>query len=248
MGKSGETYGFDHNGVLITTSRFDDQLRTLGLIEPGTSGITHIRITDPGANLQKGIKNGDSLSERPLTLMAQSALAGNRDFNVTGYRDYRGVTVLGAWLWNDQLGFALATEIDQKEALLPYIKTRNAIIWLVLLTVAIATVLAIVGGMARRRRELEMLEYQAQLEITVNKRTMQLRAQNLKLETALAEVKNLSGLLPICSHCKNIRDEQGHWHKLEPYIDERTNAEFSHGICPECATKYFPGIDITPVK
>jgi len=60
------------------------------------------------------------------------------------------------------------------------------------------------------------------------------------LQQALAEVKTLSGLIPICSYCKNIRDDTGYWSQIEAYIQEHSGAEFSHSICPECAKKYFP--------
>ncbi len=64
------------------------------------------------------------------------------------------------------------------------------------------------------------------------------------LKNALAEVKKLGGLLPICSHCKKIRDDKGYWNQIELYIHEHSEAEFSHSICPECAKKHFPDIDI----
>jgi phosphoserine phosphatase RsbU/P len=55
-----------------------------------------------------------------------------------------------------------------------------------------------------------------------------------ELEAALANVKQLSGLLPICSYCKRIRGDQNYWERVESYITEHTDAKFSHGICPEC--------------
>jgi CheY-like chemotaxis protein len=55
-----------------------------------------------------------------------------------------------------------------------------------------------------------------------------------ELEAALREVKTLKGLLPICSHCKNIRDDSGYWSRLEVYIQNHSEARFSHGICPDC--------------
>ena len=64
------------------------------------------------------------------------------------------------------------------------------------------------------------------------------------LESALYEVKKLSGLLPICASCKNIRDDKGYWKKIEAYIHEHSGAEFSHSICPECAKKLYPDLDI----
>ena len=61
----------------------------------------------------------------------------------------------------------------------------------------------------------------------------------VRLREALAEVRALSGLLPICAHCKKIRDDQGYWHQVEEYIQNHSDAEFSHGLCPECARLYY---------
>ena len=61
-----------------------------------------------------------------------------------------------------------------------------------------------------------------------------------KLSTSLAEIKTLSGLLPICSSCKKIRDDKGYWEEIECYITAHSEAGFSHGICPECTEKLYP--------
>lgn len=61
-----------------------------------------------------------------------------------------------------------------------------------------------------------------------------------ELEDALAQVKTLRGLLPICANCKKIRDDQGYWHTVEQYIQEHSDAHFSHGICPECLRTLYP--------
>jgi hypothetical protein len=61
-----------------------------------------------------------------------------------------------------------------------------------------------------------------------------------KLQDALDRIKTLNGLIPICSSCKKIRDDKGYWNKLEKYIQEHSNAEFSHGICPDCMKKLYP--------
>ena len=63
---------------------------------------------------------------------------------------------------------------------------------------------------------------------------------NAELAQALAEVRRLSGLLPICSSCKRIRNEEGSWSMLEAFIQERSEAQFSHGLCPECAVRLYP--------
>jgi hypothetical protein len=61
-----------------------------------------------------------------------------------------------------------------------------------------------------------------------------------RVEEAVAQVKVLSGLLPICASCKKIRDDKGYWNQMEAYIHEHSEAQFSHGICPECADQFFP--------
>jgi len=66
----------------------------------------------------------------------------------------------------------------------------------------------------------------------------------LDLQEALAKVKTLSGLLPICSYCKKIRDDKGYWNQIESYIRDHSEAEFSHSICRECAKKYYPDMDL----
>jgi hypothetical protein len=69
-----------------------------------------------------------------------------------------------------------------------------------------------------------------------------LKATVSGLEKALGEVKILRGLLPICAACKKIRDDDGYWEHMETYIKEHSEAQFSHGICPDCATRLYPDI------
>ena len=64
--------------------------------------------------------------------------------------------------------------------------------------------------------------------------------KNTELEDALANVKLLSGLIPICANCKKIRDDKGYWNQLESYISKHSTARFSHGICPDCQHKLYP--------
>ena len=61
------------------------------------------------------------------------------------------------------------------------------------------------------------------------------RILKARIQEALAEIKTLSGLLPMCAWCKNIRDDDGHWTQIEAYVRDRTQAEFTHGICPACS-------------
>ena len=64
-----------------------------------------------------------------------------------------------------------------------------------------------------------------------------------ELQEAIAKIKTLSGLIPICAWCKKIRDDQGYWQTVEHYVKEHSQAEFTHGMCPDCQKKYFPEIE-----
>ena len=61
-----------------------------------------------------------------------------------------------------------------------------------------------------------------------------------KLEKAMREIKTLSGLIPICSSCKQVRDDKGFWHQVEAFVGDHSNARFSHGICPDCYQRLYP--------
>jgi len=78
----------------------------------------------------------------------------------------------------------------------------------------------------------------------IKKTEAELLEKKNKLEIALAEVKKLSGLLPICSSCKKIRDDKGYWNQIEEYIQKHSDAEFTHSICQECAKTHYPEIGI----
>lgn len=79
-------------------------------------------------------------------------------------------------------------------------------------------------------------------DITARKRAEEEREKLIaELREALDKVKTLSGLLPICANCKKIRDDQGYWHQVEIFIREHSAAQFTHGICPDCAKELYPG-------
>lgn len=107
----------------------------------------------------------------------------------------------------------------------------------------------------------ELIIHKGDLETLIEKRTSELTAAYEKLQEelqeravieenlteernrlvdALMEVKTLSGLLPICASCKKIRDDRGYWNQIEKYVQEHSDATFSHGICPDCAKKLYP--------
>ncbi len=79
-----------------------------------------------------------------------------------------------------------------------------------------------------------------QLNQELNNSTRMLHKKNAELRQALNHVKLLQGIIPICSHCHKIRDDDQVWEKLETYLAEHTDARFSHGICPDCMIKFYP--------
>jgi hypothetical protein len=118
FGQSGETYAFDDKGLMLSRSRFEDDLKRLALIPDKRQATTvnELELRDPGVDLTRGARPTVARSELPLTKMAASATAGEEGDDVRGYRDYRGVLVVGAWKWLPEYGFGVATEIDADEA------------------------------------------------------------------------------------------------------------------------------------
>lgn len=74
----------------------------------------------------------------------------------------------------------------------------------------------------------------------MNEKQVALLAEKKRLETAMEEIKTLSGLIPICSNCKKIRDDKGYWQQVETFIEHHTKAGFSHSICPDCFKIFYP--------
>lgn len=151
IGQSGETYAFDENAVLISDSRFDNQLKLAGEIKPGRKGMTEIRITDPGGNLING--HVSPVDKRPLTYMASHAIKGQAGFNTDGYCDYRGVRVFGVWLWDQKLGFGLTSEIDESEAMQPYYSSRLILVSVLIFTIFLMVLLINVYRVEEKQKQ-----------------------------------------------------------------------------------------------
>lgn len=113
----------------------------------------------------------------------------------------------------------------------------------------------------QKKTEVELKIHQEHLEKIVQQRTLALTEANEELQeeiderkqlekereelidqlrTSLDEIKTLRGFVPICANCKNIRDDQGYWQQVEKYVEEHSEAQFSHSICPECMKKLYP--------
>lgn len=114
-GESGETFAFDGEGVLLSESRFDDQLRQLGLIQTNASSVSalNLRLFDPGVDLTEG---GTAVTNGQLIAMVERALTGESGVEIIPFRDYRGVPVVGAWKWLPNYGFGVGLKMDSSEA------------------------------------------------------------------------------------------------------------------------------------
>ena len=145
VGRSGETYAFDREGIMRTPSRFDDELREQDLLLQ-REGRAVVELRDPGGHVAAGYRPALARHAQPLTKAVAEAIAGRDGVDVTGYRDYRGVMVVGAWRWLPEYDLGVVVEIDASEALELHEGLRSA-----LFAVYLATALALlaVGGSSR---------------------------------------------------------------------------------------------------
>src|SRR5262249_54035926 len=134
---TGETYAFDADGLLLSESRFDDELRRSGALRPDQSGMLQMVLRTPTAGA-------------PLTRAAERAIRGEPGMDLDGYNDYRGVPVVGAWVWSRALEMGVATEIDVVEALRS-LRVHQALVHA--LTVLGAVLLIGLGALSLRSRQ-----------------------------------------------------------------------------------------------
>ena len=165
IGKSGETYAFDKTGRMVSGSRFDESLILLGLL-PDTEhsrSILNLSVRDPGGNLAAGYRPSLRRGELPLTRMAASAVLGNSGVDVDGYRDYRGVPVIGAWTWLEAHQMGVATEIDSAEAFRP-LSILQWTFWglYALLAISSAAIFVFSLMVARLRRQAQKAAIESQ--------------------------------------------------------------------------------------
>ncbi len=195
-----DIYAFDRTGTMVTPSRFDDQLKVIGLLKTTESSPLTIELKNPGRDLTRGFQPVKPKKQLPLTHLAEQAIELRRQMadqqilsgassmgeNIQGYLDYRGVPVFGAWLWNQDLDLGLAAEIDVEEAMASFHKIRMAVFIIlgVTLVLSVFSVLLVLVLGDRTRKALEAAK--ADLEEKVAQRTLELK-ENQEVFSALLE-------------------------------------------------------------
>jgi eukaryotic-like serine/threonine-protein kinase len=157
-GQSGETYAFDAHGLLMSQSRFDDNLKQIGLLtdQPDSQSILTVEIRDPGVNMAAGERPGVRRSDQPLTSAAAEAVQGRDGVDADGYRGYRGVPKVGAWRWLPEYELGIVTEVDRDEAFRPVYLLRRAFWSLMgLLALSAVGIFVVMLVLARQQRALQ---------------------------------------------------------------------------------------------
>ena len=155
FGKTGHTFAFNKHGVLLSSSWFDPAFKALGLLpnDKEARSILSLELRDPLVDLRRGKAAPRPRDELPLTRMAASATAGGSGVDVAGYRDVRGVKVIGAWAWMPRYQMGIATEVDASEAYEPVWVLRNSFLVLFLLLSACALGLLLLMFLVERLKQ-----------------------------------------------------------------------------------------------
>ena len=277
MGLTGESYAFDRRGVMLTASRFDSELKALGLIPdtPEATAILNIRLADPGVELidddgklnplppmaafsltnalAPGRGEREPAHEPALTHMAALATRGQDGVDVEGYRNYRGVKVVGAWTWLPEYGMGVATEVSTGEAFETLYMLRQA--FMVLFSLLVLSGGAIFGFtllverlQARLRKsalsERRLGQYVLVQEIGRGANGMVYRARHTFLRRPVA-VKLLS---PDLTNEANVSRFEHEVQMTSQLTHPNTVAIYDYGRTPEglfyYAMEYLAGIDL----
>ncbi|HET6883974.1 MAG TPA: protein kinase [Pirellulales bacterium] len=253
-GETGECYAFDREGVMLTESRFNDELVRIGLIPANakTRSATVVALRDPGGDMTKGYRPVRALAACPLTSMAAHAVAGENGIDMQGYRDYRGVRVIGAWKWLSDYQFGIAIEIDRWEAFAPlkYLDVAFGGI-LALLGVALAAVVASSFSIVRLRREVRAARQLGQytLEELIGEGGMgqvyRARHSLLKRPTAVKVLK------PQCSNPQMLARFEREVQLSSQLRHPNTIEIYDYGCTPDgvfyYAMEYVDGLNLTQV-
>ncbi|MBU1100196.1 MAG: PAS domain S-box protein [Bacteroidetes bacterium] len=192
FGTTGETIALDDMGKLLSRSRFENLFRERGLLAQASVSRTTFEIRNPGVDLTRGLMPTIPRFSQPFTKMSESIHNKKSGFDYNGYQGYKGTSVLGAWKWIDHLGFGLATEIDEDEALQLYHSIK--LLTLIGLCVIVVFAIALVLGMlwVRRKSFQALQEINEKLAQNIAESTKELANSNLVLVDSWERFRKLT--------------------------------------------------------
>ena len=202
LGNSGESYAFNNQGMMISDSRFNDQLVEQGFISEGQSSELNIELKDPAD------------SEKGYTFMAKDALKGYSGVNVSGYNDYRGIKVVGTWNWFEKYGFGIATEIDYEEAFKTYLLVNRLGLYggvLFILLIVTLTIVFVFNRLTLSSLNAEMTRQKSLLENTIESLphpfyVVDTSDYSLMLANQAAKDMSSDGIISTCHALTHKRD------------------------------------------
>lgn len=165
VGKTGETYAIDSNGLLLTASKFTNQLVKAGLLDKtNPHSSLNISIHRPQHNLLKSTTTVSDFNEQPLTRMARALSAHKAGIDINGYLDYRGVEVIGTWRWDDELGMGIVTETDVAEVYQLY----RSLLFSVIFSIIVVILMTALGAYLYRRSTVQRMATLQQRDAIIN--------------------------------------------------------------------------------
>lgn len=182
---------------------------------------------EPNASIEKNNRN--ILTTEGISIIAEDILSkkmGTYKYSLNGNTFHLNSRFVPALKW-----YLLVEQTETEETENIYRALIINLLLCALITLIVIILIILTVNAYRKINKHQQTEIDKQQEVLIEK--------NSEIEEALTEVKHLSGLLPICASCKKIRNDEGYWQRIESYIMEHSEADFSHGICPDCVQKLY---------
>lgn len=213
IGKTGETYAFNKNGLLLSSSRFTKQLIDADVLKKSEQSILSLSIHEPNVNFAANGAIPVTNAKSPLTAMARNAATDFSDHNMQGYLGYRGTPVMGVWTWDAKMGIGVATEIELAEAMEVYHRVWLALIIVMAIILPLMVIFTlIVMNTGRRshhalcgslqRTEIRLGQSEHDLQVAQKEVVSAQRALNKKQELHRSMVGNIPGVVYTCEFDK----------------------------------------------
>ncbi len=188
VGKTGETYAFDNQARMLSSSFFEAHLRDIGLLKQYQSSALNIMILDPETKLDGERSASIRPDEMQYTTMVKEAVFYGNGQSAEAYRDYRGEDVLGAWQWIESLNIGIASELRLEDALASFYAARRFSLMMFLIITVLSTKSTIFGLRSGRRVNDMLIKANEELEARVERRTKDLSEVNENLTKTIKEL------------------------------------------------------------